>query len=356
MHTMNEQAIIDVYLFIGELNGYKRGTVQGKIAYGKECHHSYRLPEASGKSLCERIWLERLYKELDALIIHRLRYNSFEGFHWSVPIELDAGASLLGIEGALLGDKRMLTMTNMAGDADALEDPWFVEGLTRNHVKAASTPRLYGSSAAIHALWKDKDLEFTIEQLTIMNEQYTNGALGLADAFKEFIINNCNPKPEMSVNIFGEKFAIKCNHYRRVGEVTESYDIYDTSTQRIRRVTHTKTKQVPDLERFRSYFVTLLVHNLDSKACDYVSGKTYEKYGFVLDVHDAYIVSPIAAADVRRWYSEYMELIYTNRNTILMEYFNSIGITATANDEWNNVMSKVIPLEGEFKCRPYALK
>ena len=244
----------------------------------------------------------------------------------------------------------------MAGEEHELNDAWYIDGLTRNHVKKASTPRLYGSDQAVHALWKKAGLDFTLEELNLMNGQFSDGALGLADAFKEFVINNCNPKPEMQVKIFGEEFTIKCNHWKRVGDVPVIYDLYDTSTGRVRRITHTKTKQVPDLDRFRRYFQTLLIHHLDSRVCDYVSGKTYEKYGFVLDVHDAYIVSPIAAADVRKWYGEYMDSIYENRNSILVEYFNSIGITGTSIAEWQSVMDKVVPIEDGFKCRPYALK
>ena len=98
------------------------------------------------------------------------------------------------------------------------------------------------------------------------------------------------------------------------------------------------------------------MHSLDSRACDYVSGRTYEKYGFVIDVHDAYIVSPVAADDVRSWYCEYMDLIHVNRQSILIEYFRSIGITASAIQAWNDVMDKVEPIEDGYKCSPYALK
>lgn len=98
------------------------------------------------------------------------------------------------------------------------------------------------------------------------------------------------------------------------------------------------------------------MHNLDSQAADYVSGKTFDKYGFVLDIHDAYIVSPIAAADVRKWYGEFMESIHENRQEILEDYFKSIGITGTAMKEWDALQHKIEPVEGEFKCRPIVLK
>lgn len=257
--TMNDKAVEAVYLFIGELNGYKRGTVEGKIEYGIKCFKEHALPEAQGDDLSERIWLERLYNSLNELFLHKYATGTYEGYHWDVPIELDAGASMLGFIGALLGDERLLNMTNMGGDGVTLYDPWFIEGLTRLHVKTAATPRLYGSNAATHELWRKKDLSYDLEMLHLMNGQFSNGAIGLADSFKDFVVNNCNPKAEMTVRIWDEEFTIKCNHYKRVGDVPMQYDLYDSSTGRIRKVVHTKTKMVPDIERFRTFFQTLLI-------------------------------------------------------------------------------------------------
>lgn len=355
-YHMTDEAIEAVYLFIAEMNGYKRGTLEGKIEYGKECFLEGRLPEAEGDSLHEHIWLSRIYTELNELRLYQFVNGTTEGFHWSVPIELDASASMLGITGALLNDSRLLTMTNMHGDENVLNDPWYVEGLTRNHTKTAAVPRLYGSDQPIHTLWTKGGLEFDMSKLELMNEQFSSGAIGLADSFKEFVVNNCNPQPEMTVQIWNEKFTIKCNHYKRVGDVHSKYDLYDTDTGRIRTITHTKTRMVPDLERFKRYFQTLLIHNLDSQAADYVSGKTFDKYGFVLDIHDAYIVSPVAAADVRKWYGEFMESIHENRQEILEDYFKSIGITGTALQEWDALQQSIEFVQGEFKCRPIVLK
>ena len=355
VNTMTDEAVEAVYLFIGELHGYKRGTVEDKLEFGKKCFKDRTLPAAEGDDLHERIWLERLYDELSELNMYKWANGTYEGFHWSVPLELDASASMLGITGALLGDVRLLTMTNMFGDEDVLDDPWHIDGLSRLHVKTASTPRLYGSDQPVHALWRKKKLDFDMPMLNIMNEQFSKGAIGLADAFKDFVVHNCNMKPEMDIQIWNEKFTIKCNHYKRVGDVPVSFELYDTETKSIRKVTHMKTKMVPDLERFRTFTQTLLIHNLDSQACNYVCGKTFDKYGFVLDVHDAYIVSPVAAADVRAWYAEFMDMIYVNRAEILRGYFQSIGITQSAAQAWDTIQSKVIPVTN-FKCRTMALK
>ena len=153
--------------------------------------------------------------------------------------------------GALLGDQRMLEATNMAGDENQLRDPWHLEGLSRNHVKKACTPKLYGSGQAVHTLWAKYKLEYTLDDLNLMNTEMKSGMFGTADKFKEFIINNCNPRPTMMVRVWNDTFEIKCNRHQRVGEVPMKYDLYDTETGRIRRITHMKTKAIPDLEGFR---------------------------------------------------------------------------------------------------------
>lgn len=166
---------------------------------------------------------------------------------------------MISYMGALLGDRRMLEMVNAAGDPDQLKDAWQIDGLSRNHVKKVATPRLYGSSQPSHDLWKKAGLQFTMDDVILMQESLRSGSFAAADAFKEFIINHCNPTEEMVIVIGKDCFEIKCNHYKRVGDVHIKYDLFDTESGRIKRVTHTKTKLVADLDRFRSYFVTLLI-------------------------------------------------------------------------------------------------
>lgn len=352
---MNEQALNAVYLFIAELMGYKQGTIEGKLACGQTCYAGTLLPQLNEENLHEVIWLERLYAELDKFFTYRMFGGLDEQFHWSVPIELDASASMCGYMGALLGDRRLLEATNMAGDEQTLRDPWHIDGLTRHHVKKACTPKLYGSGQAVHTLWTNAKLPYTLEDLTLMNKELKLGMFGTADKFKEFIINNCNPQPTMMVHIWNDKFEVSCNRYKRVGEIALKYDLYDTQSGGIRRITHVKTKAIPDLESFRTYFVTLLIHNLDGQVANTVSGKCFDKYGFCLDIHDAFIVSPMAAEDVRMWYAEEMDKIYANRKEILTNYFRSIGIKANAMPEWEALMATVDKIDS-FKCRGAVLK
>ena len=347
MNIETTKMLETVYRFIAELNGYKSGTVSGKTQFGKECYANRTLPELSDDSTHEIIWLERLYDITMRFHMHLAEGGEPRAFHWDVPIELDASASMLGYAGVLLADRRLLEMVNLLGDADALVDPWEIEGLSRAKVKAAATPKLYGSSKSAAELWTKKKLSYTLDELQLINKELSDGALGLANKLKDFLISQCQPKAVMNIKIGDDEFTIRCNRYRNKGEATKSYDLYDSSTKTIRTIRHTSTVRVPDLEQFRRFFPTGLIHNLDSQVADHVTLKTIEKYGFCISIHDAFLVSPWAAEDVRKWYAEEMFKIYENREGILRGYFTSIGIPlGTA--EWNKVLSKVVPITEEI--------
>lgn len=255
--------------------------------------------------------------------------------------------------GLLLGDHRLLEMTNVIGGK--LSDPWEFEGIPRTMFKHAATPMLYGSSKGCHELWQNKGHKYTIDQVKSFNNELSNGALGLANQFKEFIINYVKPTETMTVVIDGQEFRIECNRFRNIGEETKAFDIFDTETNTIRRIHHTSTKAVPDLEQFRRYFVTLLIHHLDSKVADIVIDKCMDKYGWGIDIHDAFVVNPEAAEDVRAWYCEELTKIYNNRTQILADYFESIGIGPEARTAWEEVRARVQPVT-DFKAQPMALK
>lgn len=366
-----------VFLFVAELNGYKSGpSMDDKIQYGIRCWLSTKLLELDleqedhRKHLHENIWLERLYLDLDrafgldniegAIRKELFRINPCDmsltldpNYSWTVPIELDAGASMLQVEAMLLGDLQLATATNMV--EGLLTDPWSIKGLTRNQVKKACTPMLYGSSQACYELWESNGIQFGIDEVRTYNEALNTGYLAVANLFKEFIINNCKPSPIMDVTIWGESFRIECNRFRNVGERTVGYDIYDSESDTIKRVFHTTTAKVPDLDQFRRYFVTLLVHNIDSQVADAIAEAVYDEFGWVIDIHDAFIVNPEAASFVRAKYAELMEEIFTNRKAILGDYFRSIGISSSAQKQWNQLQSKIVPMDS-FKCGPMALK
>lgn len=372
------EEIESIYLFIAELQGYRTGTESGKLAFGRECYLTTKLIELdysseNGRSdMHENIWLQRLYDDLNRcfgiddkphvagifktrslLNKERIEDRANPNYNWKCPIELDAGASMLQYIGLLLNDTTLCTRTNLIGTD--LQDPWAFEGMPRAQFKHAATPRLYGSSRACHELWNDWNHPYSLDQVRAFNTELASGPLGLADQFKEFIINNVKPTAKMRIRIWNEEFDIECNRFRNVGEETIRYDIYDTQTHSIRRICHTRTKRVPDLQQFRRYFVTLLIHNLDSQVANRVIGKVMDKYGWGIDIHDAFLVSPMAAADVRRWYAEELNAIYADREAILANYFASIGIGAEAQGNWNRLKQMVKPIKS-FKCRKMALK
>ena len=175
-----------VFLFIAELTGSfvpGSGNVDDKIVCGQQDYITKHLPELDlndeedRKDLHEVIWLERLYEELDRYFDvsagdGMMRYLAIdieayrpETYKWTVPIELDSSASMLQYEGLLLGDKRLLEMTNVLGDT--LEDPWKLEGMSRLKLKKAATPMLYGSSQACHELWQSNGIEYTKEDIEL---------------------------------------------------------------------------------------------------------------------------------------------------------------------------------------------
>jgi len=342
-----------VYLFIAELLGMKEADNEdAKASFGYSSYVARTLPELNlsneddRKELHELIWLERLYVELDALNAH----TSIAPFQWTVPIELDFGASMLQIEGALLNDLNLLTITNAI--EGPITDPWKVDKLTRPMVKFAATPYLYGSSAPVRDLWtKNKITNYTAEQVGIMNYELNSGKYTLANQFKNLIIDNVQPQENMTVTVWNDTFNIECNRYRRVGDYTKRYPIYSTDSSSVEAIAHTHTSSVPDLNQFRRYFATLLVHGVDSQIADYVALNSE----WCLTIHDAFIVSPVHALRTRRLAASQLELVNKNRESIINNYFRSINIKRNAIKEWNELMVNVTPVV-DFKCAMTALK
>jgi hypothetical protein len=366
-----------IYLFIAELNGYKSSegcegdAIEHKRDYGLQCYLSNTLHdldlevEDDRDELHENIWLQRLYNELDAyyrvdamtkelaLVTGEFNPDTYEHY-WSTPVELDAGASMLQYMAMLLNSKALSEMTNMYGEQ--LSDPWYVEGLSRNMVKKAATPMLYGSTKTPVELWKSNGMQYTVDHIDAYNEALSSGGLGIADRFKDFILNNCKPQPEMEVTIWNDTFNIECNRFYTVGEETRLYKVYDSETTQVRPVYHTSTRKIPDLDQFKRYFQTLLIHNLDSQVADKVCEKVADVGGFIIDIHDAFIINPEDGSMVREYYSDLMEQVRANRGTILEEYFESVGITAAAKEQWINMMEQVEQLPEDFQCGAMALK
>lgn len=315
-NTATSKGVTAIYLFIAELHSFKSGSILDKELFGALCYKERRLhdldvvshkittPVAKEKvpadvyteavlafeeaelgsleyeeasmyldsltqskaktqavedkraeddrsELHENIWLERLYDDLD-------RYFSSETHQWSTPLELDASASMLSHIGLLLGDKRLLSMTNTL-DTGTLTDPWNFPSIPRKMFKTAATPMLYGSRKPCYELWQNNGFKYTTEQINLFQKELQSGALGLANDLKEFIIRWVKPSENMALKVYEDNFEVECNRFKSVGEITVRYDIFDTIENKVRRIAHTKTKRVPDLEQFRTWFVTGLI-------------------------------------------------------------------------------------------------
>jgi hypothetical protein len=338
-----------IYLFIAELLGSKPTTIQQKEQYGMTAYIERKLPklnpfdEDDRKDWHENIWLTRLYDELDSFYAGTLQY-------WTVPIELDGTASMLQVTGVLLNDQGYTDTTNVTNSSH-LKDVWTIPGLKRQQVKYALTPKLYGSSASTAKLWTKNKVEYTTTQLIQIETELRSGQFALANKFKDFIIDNVVPKQTQEVRVWNEVFTVECNHYRQVSEYVKPYVAWDSTEDLPTTIHHTITKKVPDLERFKLYFQTLLVHNLDSQIANSVCSTIQQ----LIPIHDAFIVSPNRALETRKAYAHMLDLIYADREEILHNYFKSIGIHKTAMYEFHQLLKLVTP-HTNFKAQLTALK
>lgn len=353
-----------VYLFIAELLGLRKAydSVSHKEQLGREAYQARSLldldldTEDGRSDLFENIWLERLYEELDELHINRVERSinpSVPAFCWSVPIELDASASMLQYMGVLLDDDRLMRMTNMIGVS--ISDPWATR-TNRTKFKTVGTPRIYGSTQSASYLLDQAKLDYTLEEIRDIDYELSTGAFGVANHFKDLLINYCKPKEVMNVRIWNDEFTIECNKFKRVDDSVKFYRLYDSNDNEVKEIVHHTPIMVPDLDQFRRYFATLLIHNLDSQVADRVAGTIYNEYEWVLDIHDAFIVSPEAAGRTRQLYAECMQELHRDRKSILTNYFQSIGIGKDAQSAINALADSVEKYGQPLVVNPIALK
>lgn len=327
-----------IYAFISELLGYRGKNYEDKVHYGESMYILHTLPNLEemieNKDFSElhvRIWLERIYNALD-------NYNDKEG--WYIPIEIDAMASMLELTAVLINDHTYMNKTNLIGDQ--FEDAWSVPYCSRDMVKKAVTPRLYGSSKEPKELWDSHKMKYSQDQINKITEEIRNGLYANANNFKDFIISNVQPKEIMKVSIWGQQFEIKCNRFKPQRMKTIEAWIYTGQQKLLKKVVH-HVEQVPDCEQFKRYFMTLLLHHLDSRVADYIC----QELDWVLPNHDAFTLHPNDVSKCRKLYTDKLYEIYKDRHSILREYFNSIGIK----DEYKDVNDTEVK-----SFSPYCLK
>jgi len=319
-YKMNTENIKYMHLFIAELLGIKAETEFSKQKAGFKAYKQRLFNNSSStKHIHEDIWLERLYAELDGWYLDNNHL-------FTTPVEIDFTASMLVVEGLLLGDRDMLESTNVIGDT--LSDVWTIDGLEREQVKKYFTPHLYGSQASPQELWRKNKLEFNSLDVAKIKFEAKNGVFKNAMNFGDFILDNVVPKETMELKIGRETITVDCNRFDIVGEHTIKYYTY-TSDKEIVSFCNTSIKKVPNLKQFKRFFITALIHNLDSQLINYIM-----KHVNGISIHDAIVLSGNQVEEAKQKAVNFMEYIYDNRKEILHNYFTSIGISDTKSKEF----------------------
>ena len=345
------KAMQEIYLFIAELisdtaSSWSQKWLKGMYSYQRKELHDLDLTDAHDrKELHENIWLERIYAKLDTL-------NEQGSVYWDIPIEIDATMSLAQVIGILTNDARLLDRTNVINETTLL-DAWHVEGVPRLHTKTVGTPTFYGSAQTAVSLLRAKKLDYTKEHIKILNKEFNQGAFGVIKGFKDFLIQHSAVNtPTINMEIWDDKFEVPVNKFKPVGAKTNAYSAWDSASKRqVIFLNHT-VETVPDYDRFRLYYPTGLVHNLDSQ----LMNKTLENlHEWAIAIHDAILVLP--GSEARTKYVEQLEILRANRPQILANYRQSIGATSKSADiAWAKLMDKVEPLCSAVPFSESALK
>lgn len=352
----NTQQMDDIYLFIAELIGSKPTSWEHKKLIGMDCYATRDLhdldltDEDDRKELHENIWLERIYSRLDMVLD--------QGYAlWDTPLELDQTMSLAQVEGTLLNDSRLLNATNVI-NPDDLRDAWDVDGVQRLHTKTVGTPKFYGSSASPQALLKSKGLECTKEELRTLNKEFRSGKFGLLVAFKDFLIDHSNLRtPQVQFTVWDETYTVEVNKHKPTGLPAEScvYTARDSATNRDRVFINHKPSLMPDYKRFKLFYPTGLVHNLDARVMDKCMYAIISKGEWAISIHDAALVLPGTA--MREEFVLIMEDLRANRHNILNNYRKSLNAVGPAADKaWDKLQLMVQQLDDSVSFSGSMLK
>ena len=301
-----------VALFVAELLGIKTKTWKEKVSLGYEAWRNQSMPKTFSH---ESMWLERIYNA--------------DINNWSIPIEVDAQCSVVQYFACLRNDHELMDSTNLIRP-DHLGDAWTIPGLSRTQVKKFMTPQIYGSVQDPEDLWLRNGVKYTIKQLTKARSLLEEGRFkGILD-MKNDIINGASMKDAFKVHIGDEIFTITCNKFKEDEEESQEYMVYSSDHNRLMPVRRI-VKHTPDLERFRTYTATCLIHNLDSQVANALCLRHHSI--FMLPNHDAFILHPNNAKDVRNSYVDIMyNMVYKRRKQILQNYLNSINNLAVFED------------------------
>lgn len=365
-------ALKDIYLFIAELIGtnaksWGAKTLAGKIAYENHSLHVLDLQEhitddmtakqikkeckradLDRKDLHENIWLERIYAKLDRL------FN--QGYiSWDIPLEKDATMSLAQIIGVLTNDARLLDRTNVVYPY-ALKDAWTVEGVPRLHTKTVGTPKFYGSGQTAKKLLASKNLTLTKKQMSKLAKEFTTGGFATITDLKDFFIKYSNvATPTIETTTWNETYTITVNKYKCVGANIAAYTAYDTASSTDKTFMIHNPIRIPDYERFKLFYPTGLIHNLDSKIMDNTMNSIIDNGEWAIAIHDAGLVMP--GTSMGKYYVDNLEQLRLDRHIVIDNYRKSIGATGRAADiAFAKLMNKVVQLPASTSFSPSALK
>jgi hypothetical protein len=206
---------------------------------------------------------------------------------------------------------------------------------------------------ALEILQAQSDVEYSMTDIPVIEASLTEGAYGVANKLKEFIIGNCNMQPVMNPVVWGEKLVVPCNRHTKHGEAPHAYSVLDSDFNKT-KVIHWSTVTEPDLKSFKRWAQTGLIHSLDSRVIDYIMSQL--TWG--IDIHDAVLCNPEDGITVRKANAKIKTDIYNDRKSILNGYFASMGIKSTAKTaaEWMHLQTLITPIEGEFECSMWCMK
>ena len=334
----------NAYLCIAELRYGFTSNIIDKIQYGQQAYrtrsyHSLDLSTEKGiDDLFENIWLERLYNDIEA-------YEKDNTHKVTTPLEVDFSASNMTIIGLLLGCNQYVNHTSYM---------WKVDGLSKQHVKFAQTPYVFGSTAPIKTLWTKNHLTFTPEQIDIMRYEQTKGRFAIANEFKDILVKHSHPTAISQFNIGEERFTVECNKSKNVGDTTKSYIVLDSKTKKFNLINHTHTHKVPDVKQFKRYCSSGIIHNRDSRLLDNVC----QKMEWILPIHDAGIVTWSGATTMRNYAVKEMHHLYDNRKETVYNYLKSINVDQAGMVRYAKLLSRIEEVNGDsnMNISPYLLK
>lgn len=249
----DKDTLANIYAFIAELVGAKciGGKYEDKIKAGKKAYlDKYNPHKNNPDKLYAYLWLTRIYRDLDKLF-------ELGALDWNIPVEVDSTASVLQHIGCLTNNHEWMFQTNIIGEE--LGDIWSADPeVKRDFVKMYITRYIYGSDKSPKQILDDEKEIYTKEDINRINNVTKKGIFNQGLEFRNYILENVKPEDNMLVKIWNDEFNISCIRYDKTKGIIRKYYIYNTEHGDYKTITRT-IYEISDLNRFKRYFVTLLV-------------------------------------------------------------------------------------------------